>query len=128
MDLAEHLAKRSTCKRLSVGCVVVSEDNSAVLGLGYNGSARGLNNGCLSDEPGACGHLHAEINCLIKVNARDAAKKKVYVTTEPCLLCSVALINVGVQEVIYRHPYRKHEGLELLQKAGVKVRQWPEGA
>src|SRR5690349_19329192 len=41
MDLAEALSKRSTCRRLSVGCVVVSEDNSAVLGIGYNGGAKG---------------------------------------------------------------------------------------
>lgn len=123
--LAESLSRRSTCERLSVGCVVVSADNSSVLGIGYNGGPKGLNNGCLSLTPGACGHLHAEINALIKANYRDAFPKKAYVTTEPCYGCAVALVNADVQEVCYRYSYRSHDGLDLLAAAGVKVRQLP---
>lgn len=123
MELAERLSQRSTCKRASVGCVVVSEDNGIVLGIGYNGGPKGMANECLSDEPGKCGHLHAEINALIKTNYRDAAKKKVYVTLEPCYNCAVALINADVQEVIYKREYRDHSGLELLNRKGIPVRK-----
>lgn len=126
MDFATHLSLRSTCRRASVGCVVVADDNSIVLGLGYNGGPKGLNNDCLSDEPGKCGHLHAEINCLIKTNYRDASPKKVYLTLSPCYNCSVALINAGVQEVIYRDEYRDLTGPALLSQAGIQVRQFPE--
>jgi dCMP deaminase len=125
MNFATHLSQRSTCKRTSVGCVVVSSDNSAVLGLGYNGGAKGLNNDCISDEPGKCGHLHAEINALLKTNFRDAAYKKAYVTLSPCYNCAVALINAGIDEVIYRDEYRDMSGVALLSKAEVLVRQWP---
>lgn len=55
MGLALTLSQRSTCDRLSVGCVVVSQDNTRVLSLGYNGGAKGLHNCCLSSEPGNCG-------------------------------------------------------------------------
>jgi dCMP deaminase len=123
MTIAEQLSLRSTCSRLSVGCVVVSADNTAVLGLGYNGGPKGVSNECLSREPGNCGHLHAEINALIKTNYRDASPKKVYITTEPCYGCAVALVNAGVQEVIYLHEYRDHTGLELLGQAKVPVRR-----
>jgi dCMP deaminase len=123
MRLAEDLARRSTCERLSVGCVVVSKDNTVVLGLGYNGGPMGLSNECLSLTPGNCGHLHAEINALIKTNYRDAASKKVYVTTEPCYGCAVALVNAGVREVVYRHEYRDHAGIGLLREAAVFVRK-----
>ena len=38
MKLAFDLSKRSTCTRLNVGAVVVSEDFSRVYGIGYNGN------------------------------------------------------------------------------------------
>jgi dCMP deaminase len=125
MQFAFNLARRSTCKRASVGCVVVSEDNSVVLGMGYNGGAKGLPNGCISDEPGKCGHLHAEVNALLKTNYRDAAPKKAYITLEPCRECAVALVNAGIQEVIFGQQYRKHDGTELLKEAKIIVRQFP---
>ena len=124
MDFAGSLALRSTCRRASVGCVVVSMDNTSVLGLGYNGGPRGLKNDCLSDVPGQCGHLHAEINALIKTNYHDEAKKKVYLTLSPCYNCAVALVNAGVLEVIYRDAYRDTSALKLFDQAGVRVRQF----
>ena len=125
MSFAYDLAKRSTCRRSSVGCVIVSMDSSTVLGMGYNGGPKGLNNDCLSDEPGKCGHLHAEINALIKANYRDGAQKKAYLTLSPCYNCAVALINFGISEVIYRDSYRDDSGIRILREAGVTVRQFP---
>jgi deoxycytidylate deaminase len=55
MDLARGLAKRSTCRRLAVGCAIVSADYRYVYGVGYNGNASGLPNDCDSDTPGQCG-------------------------------------------------------------------------
>ena len=126
MNFASDLALRSTCRRSSVGCVVVSTDNSTVLGLGYNGGPKGLNNDCLSDEPGKCGHLHAEINALLKANYRDAASRKAYLTLSPCLNCATALVNFGVEEVIYRDAYRDLSSLEVLRAAGIRVRQFDQ--
>ena len=124
MRFAEDLSRRSTCRRSSVGCVIVSMDSSTVLGLGYNGGPKGLNNDCLSDEPGKCGHLHAEINALIKFNYRDSAEKKVYLTLSPCYNCAVALVNAGVSEVVFKKLYRDPAGVKLLEDAGVKVREF----
>lgn len=124
MDFAGALSLRSTCSRMSVGCVVVSTDNSTVLGLGYNGGPKGGNNACLSDEPGKCGHLHAEINALLKANYRDAAARKAYITLSPCLNCAIALVNFGVEEVIYRDAYRDLTPIKILTDRGVQVRQF----
>lgn len=121
MDLALNLAARSTCTRAHVGCVVVTSDNHRILAIGYNGGAKGVFNECLSDEAGKCGHLHAEINALVKANYSDVSEKKIYVTTVPCFACSVAIVNAGIKEVFYHNDYRDHAGLELLQKAGIKV-------
>lgn len=136
MGLALTLSQRSTCSRLSVGCVVVSLDNTRVLALGYNGGPRGLSNECLSTFPGACGHLHAEINALIKLDYGGQAPRRLYVTHQPCYTCAVAIINAGISEVVYGSPYRDMAGLELLWKhydpptvSHEPVRQFlPEGA
>lgn len=123
MDFADHLALRSTCRRSSVGCVIVAMDDSTVFGLGYNGGPKGLINDCLSDVPGNCGHLHAEINALLKATYRDHAAKKAYITLSPCYSCAVALINFGIQEVIFKTAYRIRDGIDILEKANVKVRK-----
>jgi deoxycytidylate deaminase len=72
MRMAEELAKRSTCARLQVGTVIATPDLTQVLGIGYNGNARGLANRCDSSIPGACGCLHSEQNALIKAGSRYA--------------------------------------------------------
>jgi len=51
MRMAEELAKRSTCARLQVGSVITTGDLTQVLGIGYNGNARGLPNRCDSNQP-----------------------------------------------------------------------------
>lgn len=124
MRFAQLLARRSTCRRAQVGCVVVTEDNCRVLAVGYNGGAKGVFNDCLSDEPGKCGHLHSEINALIKLDHNDPAKKKLYTTTMPCLNCAVAIVNAGIHEVIYLTEYRLTEGVEILGRAGISVRKY----
>jgi dCMP deaminase len=121
--MALMMAHRSTCSRAQVGCIITTIDNQRVLSVGYNGGPKGLWNECQSDEPGKCGHLHAEINALIKATYGDAAPKKAYVTSSPCLACATALINGDIQEVIYHTPYRDDSGLRLLEQAGIKVRQ-----
>lgn len=123
MSFALNLAQRSTCSRAKVGCVVVTSDNHRILSMGYNGGAKGVFNECLSDEPGKCGHLHAEVNALIKLNFNEPAKKKMYTTTMPCFNCAVAIVNANIDEVIYNTEYRDRAGVELLEKAGIPVRK-----
>lgn len=118
MRMAEELAKRSTCTRLQVGTVITDARLENVLGIGYNGNARGLPNRCDSTVPGQCGCIHSEVNALIK--APGAVKDKVmFVSASPCVMCSKLVINSGVTHVFYRHPYRDPTGIELLVEAGV---------
>jgi len=123
MNLAVDLAKRSTCKRANVGCVIVSIDNQRVLAIGYNGNYKHGPNQCDSDEPGNCGCIHAEDNACIKLNYNDSSKRKLYTTTSPCITCAKRIINAEIEEVIYLNAYRKTEGLQLLQSRGIFVKQ-----
>ena len=125
MKFAYDLAKRSTCMRLQVGCVVVSADYGRVYGIGYNGNASGLSNHCDdANNPGNCGCLHAEDNALLKTNGGPSIKKIVFVTHAPCLYCAKRIINKGgVKKVWYKESYRSASGLEILQLSGIKTNQ-----
>ncbi|OFZ39694.1 MAG: hypothetical protein A2504_10655 [Bdellovibrionales bacterium RIFOXYD12_FULL_39_22] len=125
MKFAFDLASRSTCSRLKVGAVVVSDDFSRVYGIGYNGNAAGLPNKCDSEEPGNCGCLHAEDNALLKTNGGAETPKIIFVTHQPCSYCAKRMVNKGgVKKVYYSEPYRLKEGLEILTKSGIEVEQF----
>lgn len=119
MGLAISLSERSTCTRAKVGCVLVSADNCRVLAVGYNGGGRGRENACESLEPGNCGCLHAEDNCLLKADYNDHSSKILYTTTSPCLTCAKRILNAGVSSVVYLNEYRKTEGKMYLISSGI---------
>src|SRR5438309_1612142 len=120
MRMAEELAKRSTCARLQVGSVITSGDMTQVLGIGYNGNARGLPNRCDSAEAGKCGCVHGELNSLVKAGAQ-VPNKVMFVTASPCVMCAKSIINCNVARVYYREAYRDPAGLDTLRQGGVEV-------
>lgn len=110
MSLANEAAKRSTCDRLSVGCLLVRDKR--VVGTGYNGSVSGREH---CDD---VGHLYnAEQRCIRTVHAEqnaiaDCAKRGVatdgataYVTHEPCENCTKLLLQAGVVRIVFRSAY-----------------------
>jgi dCMP deaminase len=118
MRMAEELAKRSTCLRLSVGTVITDPLLENGVAIGYNGNARGLPNECDSPTPGACGCIHSEMNALVKAPGR-LHDKVVFVTASPCLMCAKLMIQARVKHLFYREPYRSPDGLAALKRAGV---------
>ena len=120
MRMAEELAKRSTCARLQVGSVITTGDLTQVLGIGYNGNARGLPNRCDTTQPGNCGCIHSEQNALIKAGAQLPGKV-MFVSASPCVMCAKMIINTNVTRIYYREAYRDPAGLDVLRQAGVEV-------
>lgn len=118
MRMAEDLAKRSTCARLQVGTVITDATLSNVLGIGYNGNARGFPNRCDSPEPGRCGCIHSEVNALVKAPGLTP-DKVVFVTAGPCVMCAKLMVQSGVSHVFYRTPYRDGSGLDVLRRGGI---------
>ncbi len=124
MDFAHSIARRSYDPRYQVGAVVVTQKNTQVLAVGYNGNYSGGPNEVESPEPGNSGMIHAEINALLKCDYNNRGKKIMYVTLSPCKMCAKAIINGGVKEVVYNEEYRDMSGIALLRSAGVTVRQY----
>ena len=123
IDVAAGIARRSYDNRHQVGAVIVTGDNTQVLAVGYNGNYAGGPNKVESESPGESGMLHAEINALLKMDYNNPKRKKLYLTLSPCRMCSKAIINSGIDEVIYSEDYRDVSGLLLLNEEGITVKK-----
>jgi len=124
MNIAREVSKRSADDKNKVGTVIVTQDNTQVLSLGYNGDHAGGPNCRESDAPGESGFIHAEMNALIKLDYNNLKARIMYVTLSPCRMCAKAIINARVQEVVYDADYRDTSGIEILRAAGIKVRKY----
>ena len=135
MEITRLVAKRSTCRRRSVGAVVVREKR--MLCTGYNGAPSGLAHcleaGCLRDEMNVpsgerhelCRGLHAEQNAIIQAALHGVSIKgaTLYCTNLPCVICAKMLINAGIVEIVYESGYRDPMGEGMLAEAKVQVRK-----
>lgn len=121
MKTAEIIAERSVDNVLKVGCVIVTDDNTQILSLGYNGDHKGGPNSRESDEPGCSGFIHAELNALIKLDYNNPKKKVVYCTHGSCRDCAKALVNGGISKLVYKTEFRDRSGIEILISAGIEV-------
>lgn len=124
MSVAEIISQRSHHPDFKVGAIVTTEDNTQILSVGYNGNEAGGENEPESIEPGNSGLLHAEINCLLKLDYNNPKEKIMWLTLSPCKMCAKAIINSGVKKIIYKDEYRDISGLELLKKSGVEVKRY----
>ena len=123
MKFAHNIAQRSPDPKHKVGAVIINNENTQVLSIGYNGDQKGGGNCRESLETGKSGFIHAEINALIKCDYNYPKNKKMYLTLSPCSICAKAIVNAGIVEVIYSCEY-PHSGnaLNILRDAGINVR------
>lgn len=132
MEIAEVAAKRATCYRLSVGCVILHDGR--VVSLGYNGPPSGephcQGNNCPLSRSGGCLMAeHAEANAARFLKRSWGAsfptrvgQTTVYSTTFPCGNCAQLLIDYGFKRLVYRHDYRDMDASwALLQNSDMEV-------
>jgi len=129
LEIASIVAKRSTCMRRSVGCVLVDSQNH-IVATGYNGVPSKFTH-CL-DSPceGAfalsgtdldlCNALHAEVNAFLQLRSDDALTA--YLTTSPCFSCAKMFANSNVKCVVVKELYVHEKAIDLLKQAGTELR------
>lgn len=132
MAMAMLIAQRSKDPSTQVGACIVNQDH-IVMGLGYNGLPRGLNDDEYpwSKKDGNFSEtkypyvVHAEMNAIL--NSQQRLKNCImYVTLFPCNECSKAIIQSGITKLIYfsdKHAHRESTiaSKKMLQDAGVEV-------
>ncbi len=131
MKIAEDVATRSTCTRRQVGAVIVKDKR--ILTTGYNGVPTGITHctpeTCIrtllnipsGERHELCRGLHAEQNAIIQgaLHGVSINGAKIYVTHQPCSICTKMLINSGIKTFIYKSPYRDELADEMVKEADV---------
>jgi len=135
LQIAQLVAKRSTCLRRKVGALVVKDRR--ILATGYNGTPSGIRHcsevGCLREKlkiPSGerhelCRGLHAEQNVLLQASLHGVPLRdsSLYVTNQPCIICAKMIINAGIKEVVIADHYPDPMALNFLKEAKIKVRK-----
>ena len=133
MDIAELVAKRSTCLRRAVGSVVVKDKR--ILSTGYNGAPTGIKHcidiGCLREKLNIasgerhelCRGIHAEQNAIIQAAFHGVSIKgsTLFCTNQPCLICAKMIINAGIIKIYYRDGYADPMAREMFKEAAIEV-------
>ena len=121
LRMAFTWAENSYCTRRQVGALLVKD--KMIISDGYNGTPSGFDNVCEDGNDVTFPYvLHAEANAITKVARSNNSSEgsTLYVTTSPCMECSKLIIQAGIKRVVFSELYRIHDGIDLLEKAGVE--------
>jgi len=125
--MLDVVSTRGTCLRAKQGALILREHR--VIVTQYNGALPGqphcTTETCNATEP-CKNSVHAEEGAIV-----FAAKKGIplegttmWCTTMPCPTCARLIVQAGIKELIYTKTYRLTEGIDILTRSGVKVRQY----
>ncbi len=139
MSIAQLSARRSKDPHTRVGSCIVSKDNR-ILSTGYNGAPNGYDddkfpwkNKGEKLETKYMFVVHSELNAILNYRGsnRELEGARIYVHFFPCNECAKAIIQSGIKEVIYLHPYEHFDhSIEseatrrMFDECGIKYRQF----
>jgi len=125
MEIAKVIALESKAKRKQVGAVIVKNHN--IISYGYNGMPNGFDNCCENTHTGKTlvEVLHAETNAIAKATLQQTSIEgaTIYITLSPCIECAKLILQCKIKYVYFNTLYRKDDGIYLLRKGGVIVKQ-----
>jgi dCMP deaminase len=121
-EIASVTAKRSSCDRLHVGCVLVRENR--IISQGYNGFLPGCSHKSVMKDGHEQATVHAEQNAIT-----DCARRGVscygaiaYITHYPCINCMKIMCASGISKIYYENDYRNDEIVEhFSREANVSI-------
>ena len=127
LQMAQLVAQRSTCRRRSVGCVLV-DSNNHVVATGYNGVPTHfphcLDYPCVgADSPSGtnleqCLAVHAEQNALLQLRSND--RLTAYLTVSPCITCAKMIANSKITRIVAQESYTHAMAFSILKRANIK--------
>ena len=107
--IVENTAKRSSCQRLQVGCLLVRDNR--IISQGYNGFLPGLPHESIIRNNHEQATVHAEANAIADCAKRGVSclGTTVYITHYPCIICTRLLLASGIKEIKYIEDYKNDE-------------------
>lgn len=141
MEMAEMIAGWSSCYKINrhVGAICVRDKR--ILTTGYNGAPEGIkscaekgeclrivNNIASGTMQEVCFAVHAEQNAIIQAAKMGVSLEGavMYVTHQPCILCTRMILNSGIKKVVYKEGYPDDFALELFKQSGVELIKFSE--
>ncbi|NOR76005.1 MAG: CMP deaminase [Draconibacterium sp.] len=124
LKMADIWAQNSYCKRRQVGALLIKDQ--MIISDGYNGTPSGFENICEDENDKTKPYvLHAEANAITKVakSGNSSNGATLYVTSSPCLECSKLIIQAGIKRVVFTESYRLEDGINLLKRANIEIKQ-----
>jgi dCMP deaminase len=125
MAIAQQVSTRATCKRKSVGAILVID--RTIISTGYNGSVKGMAHctdvGCMMEDGHCVRSVHAEANAIIQA-AKNGVRingTTIYTTASPCWNCFKLIVNSGVTKIIFGELYRDERITQFAKEAGVEL-------
>jgi len=124
LGIADLAAKRGTCPRLQVGCVLASKNR--VKATGYNGSFKGSPHcedaGCILEAEHCVRTLHAEVNAVLSLERRYN-QLTAYITHQPCINCYRILAGANITAIYYANEYGDFSAAYhlLIKEMGVQL-------
>lgn len=106
MLIALLASKRSSCRRLNVGCVIVKDNR--IVTTGYNGFLRGAPHISRVVNEHEQSTVHAEQNAICDASYRgvNISDGTAYITHFPCIICFKLLVASGISTIKYLNDYK----------------------
>lgn len=141
VKLADFVGEWSSCyqENRHVGAVIVKDKR--VLATGYNGAPSGVQSckdkgECLRKKlqipsgtrQETCYAVHAEQNAIAQAAKMGVSVDNavIYVTHQPCTICTKMIINAGIKKVIYKNGYPDDFSKVLFDEANVELIKYGE--
>jgi dCMP deaminase len=139
MSEAERYAtENSTCSRTRVGAIIVN--NGKIISYGTNHTHSSIVSckefECPKKDPEyayalwdgleICRGIHAEWDAILKANRHDLIGATMFVTHEPCFICTRIILQSGIRQIIYKkefdtEPIKLRE--QLIKESGIIVKK-----
>ena len=115
-EIVKTTSKRSPCKRLQVGCLLVSDNR--IISQGYNGFLPGCPHDSIVVNNHEQATVHAEQNAIADCAKRGVSCKgsTAFITHYPCINCMKILCASGIKKIKYINDYKNDENVKKLLK------------
>lgn len=141
VQLLDNIAGWSSCYQQNRKMAAIIVRDRRIITTGYNGAPSGVESCvergyCLRRQrniPSGTQHelcygIHAEQNALIQAAKMGIALQgaTLYVTHQPCTICTKLIINAGIARVVFVRPYPDDFSHHLFEAAGILLEQYPQ--
>ena len=121
-EIVQVTAKRSSCSRLHVGCILVKDNR--IISQGYNGFLPGCPHESIVRNNHEQSTIHAEQNAITDCAKRGVScnNSTAYITHYPCINCCKLLLASGIKSIKYINDYKNDELVDVfLQQCDVVI-------